>query len=112
SDELRAGYGRYRRIMWNWRAGRIYDTAVPGGLRSAIAEHLVPRLPPRLARFAGRSFFGIDRSPESMAFGSFACVRLCEQRSLLSREFRETVTPARAYAASLAYFRKPPADAT
>jgi asparagine synthase (glutamine-hydrolysing) len=98
--------------MWNWRAGRIYDTAVPGGLRSAIAEHLVPRLPPRLARFAGRSFLGIDRSPESMVFDSFACVRLCEQRSLLSREFREAVTPARAYAASLAYFRKPPADAT
>src|SRR5437763_13917264 len=33
SDELLGGYGRYPRIMWNWRAGRIYDTAVPGGVR-------------------------------------------------------------------------------
>jgi asparagine synthase (glutamine-hydrolysing) len=112
SDELLAGYGRYPRIMWNWRAGRIYDTAVPGHLRSAIAEHLVPRLPPRLARLAGRSFLGADRSPESMVFDSFASVRLCEQRALLSPAFRDAVTPMRAYGASLEYFRRPPASAT
>ncbi len=112
SDELLAGYGRYPRILWNWRAGRIYDTAVPGHLRSAIAEHLVPKLPPRLARFAGRSFLGADRSPESMVFDSFAQVRLCEQRALLSDDFRKLVTPKRAYGASLAYFLTPPDSAT
>ena len=112
SDELLAGYGRYPRIMWNWRAGRIYDSAVPMNLRSAIAEHLVPKLPPRLAQFAGRSFLGIDRSPESMVFDSFASVRLNEQRALLSQDFRSAVTPSRAYASSLSYFRQPPASST
>jgi len=112
SDELLAGYGRYPRIVWNWRAGRIYDTAVPGGVRSAIAERLVPKLPPRLARFAGRSFLGIDRSPESMVFDSFASVRLCEQRALLSEEFKRAATPERAYSASRAYFSRPPANTT
>jgi asparagine synthase (glutamine-hydrolysing) len=112
SDELLAGYGRYPRIMWNWRAGRIYDTAVPGGIRSAIAQRLVPKLPPRLSRFAGRSFLGIDRTPESMVFDSFASVRLSEQRALLSREFRQAVTSEHAYGVSLACFNHPPATAT
>jgi len=112
SDELLAGYGRYPRILWNWRAGRLYDTAVPGHLRSAIAEKVVPMLPPKLARFAGRSFLGIDRSPESMVFDSFASVRLCEQRALLSGDFRNAVTASRAYGPSLAYFRTPPEGAT
>ena len=112
SDELLAGYGRYPRIMWNWRAGRIYDTAVPEHLRSAIVEHVLPKLPPRLARFAGRSFLGLDRRPESMVFDSFASVRLAEQRALLSPDFRKAATSDHAYAASLAYFSQPPAGAT
>ena len=112
SDELLAGYGRYPRIMWNWRAGRIYDTAVPGGVRSAIAERLVPKLPPRLAQFAGRSFLGIDRSPESMVFDSFASVRLRDQRVLLSRDFKQSATAEHAYGASRAYFGRPPAGST
>ena len=112
SDELLAGYGRYPRIMWNWRAGRLYDAAVPGGLRSAIAERLVPTLPPRLARLAGRSFLGIDRSPESMVFDSFASMRLCEQRALLSDDFKHAATSDGAYAASLTHFSRPPEGAT
>ena len=112
SDELLAGYGRYPRTLWNWRAGRLYDTALPGNLRSAIAERLVPRLPPRLARFAGRSFLGADRTPESMVFDSFAQIRLCEQRALLAPDFRSAVSPARAYGPSLEYFRRPGASAT
>src|SRR5215831_2732725 len=112
SDELLAGYGRYPRIVWNWRAGRLYDTAVPGGLRSAIAERLVPKLPPRLARLAARSFLGIDRSPESMVFDSFASVRQCEQRALLSDDFKHAATTDGAYAASLTHFKRPAGNAT
>ena len=42
SDELLAGYGKYPRIAWNWRAGTIYERIVPahlrvGGLPSARA---------------------------------------------------------------------------
>ncbi len=112
SDELLAGYGRYSRIMWNWRAGRLYDTAVPGGVRSAIAERIVPKLPPRLARFAGRSFLGADRTPESMVFDSFASVRLCEQQALLSDELKAAATAERAYAGSRSYFTRPPSNTT
>jgi asparagine synthase (glutamine-hydrolysing) len=111
SDELLAGYGRYPRIVWNWRAGRLYETTVPSSLRAAIAERLVPKLPPRLAQLAGRSFLGIDRSPESMVFDCFASVRLCEQRALLSEDFKRAATADGAYAASLTHFSRP-SDAT
>src|SRR5262249_6743967 len=33
SDELLAGYGKYPRALWNWRAGDVYERLVPGRLR-------------------------------------------------------------------------------
>src|SRR5947207_7568074 len=44
SDELLAGYGKYPRIAWNWRAGTIYERMVPKAARSVIARHVVPRI--------------------------------------------------------------------
>jgi asparagine synthase (glutamine-hydrolysing) len=106
SDELLAGYGRYPRITWNWRAAGVYERAVPGSVRSAIARRLVPSLPESLARYARRSFLA-DRSPEAMVFDSFGAVRLAEQLALVSPALRESVTAGQAYAASLAYFDRP-----
>src|SRR4029078_6874816 len=33
SDELLAGYGKYPRIAWNWRAGTIYERLFPRAVR-------------------------------------------------------------------------------
>ncbi len=52
SDELLAGYGKYLRAAWNWRAGTIYERVVPGAMRDAIATGLVPKLPAALGRYA------------------------------------------------------------
>ena len=111
SDELLAGYGRYPRIAWNWRAARLYERAVPEFMRSVITRRLVPGLPEPLARYARRSFLA-DRSPEAMVFDSFGSVRLAEQRALLSPAFRDSVTASQAYATSLTYFERPGADST
>jgi asparagine synthase (glutamine-hydrolysing) len=105
SDELLAGYGRYPRITWNWRAARFYERLVPGVVRSAITQ-VVPSLPEPLAGYAGRSFLA-DRSQEAVVFDSFGSVRLAEQRALLSPALRASVTAGQAYAASLAYFERP-----
>jgi asparagine synthase (glutamine-hydrolysing) len=105
SDELLAGYGRYPRIAWNWRAARLYERAVPPPIRTAIADRLIPRLPEHLARYARRSFLA-DRSSEAMVFDSFGSVRLAEQRTLLSPELVDTVNAGQAYAASLSYFER------
>jgi asparagine synthase (glutamine-hydrolysing) len=111
SDELLAGYGRYPRIAWNWRAARIYDRAVPSPIRSAIAKQIVPNLPEHLARYARRSFLA-DGSPESIVFDSFGSVRLAEQRALLSPQMRDIVSAGQAYADSLAYFDRPGGGST
>jgi asparagine synthase (glutamine-hydrolysing) len=105
SDELLAGYGRYPRITWNWRAAQAYERAVPKAIRSAIAR-LVPGFPEPLARYARRSFLA-DRSQAGMVFDSFGSVCVAEQRALVSPAMRDRVTAGQAYAASLAYFQRP-----
>src|SRR5206468_3284042 len=74
SDELLAGYGKYPRLAWNWRAGTIYERVVPAAVRASIARGVVPRLPGRIARYAKRSFLAMDRSVESMFLDNFASV--------------------------------------
>jgi asparagine synthase (glutamine-hydrolysing) len=111
SDELLAGYGKYPRIAWNWRAGTIYEGIVPSPLRSAIARAL-PWVPGTFGRYARRSFLAMDRTPASMFLDNFASIRLADQRRLLSAEARQTATPADAYSSSLAYFYRPNGHST
>ena len=112
SDELLAGYGKYLRLAWNWRAGSIYERYVPSGIRTSIARAVVPRLPRKLARYAGRTFLAMERTPESMVFDNFASIRLGDQQSLLAAGVCEGATAARAYAASRALFDRPNGTST
>jgi asparagine synthase (glutamine-hydrolysing) len=107
SDELLAGYGKYLRLAWNWRAGALYERLVPSRIRASIAGRIVPRLPHRLSRYADRTFLALERTPESMFFDNFAAVRLRDQWSLLAPGLRESATDAVAYARSRAHFDKP-----
>jgi asparagine synthase (glutamine-hydrolysing) len=107
SDELLAGYGRYPRIAWNWRAGTVYERVVPRAVRSLVADGVVPVLPGSIGRYARRSFLAMDRTPESMFFDNFAAIRLDDQRRLLSASRHSSVTPLQAYGASAAHFRQP-----
>ena len=45
SDELLAGYGKYPRSPWNWRAGTVYERMMPRGVRAVDRRGVVPRLP-------------------------------------------------------------------
>jgi asparagine synthase (glutamine-hydrolysing) len=112
SDELLAGYGKYPRAIWNWRAGAAYRRLVPQSLRGAIATALVPRIPSRLGRYARRSFLAMDGSPEAMFFDNFAAVTLADQLSLLSPDLRPTISRQRAYGSSMAHFHQPSGDSS
>jgi asparagine synthase (glutamine-hydrolysing) len=107
SDELLAGYGKYPRVAFNWRAGTVYERVLPPALRRSIAQGVVPRLPRRLARYATRSFLAMDRSPESMFFDNFASIRLADQRRLLAPGLRDLATRDNAYGPSVGYFNAP-----
>jgi asparagine synthase (glutamine-hydrolysing) len=107
SDELLAGYGKYPRIAWNWRAGGVYQRWMPRVLRHAIGDRLVPHLPTALGRYASRSFLALDRSVEAMVLDNFAAIRLADQQRLLAPGLRDLATQQSAYSPSLAYFEAP-----
>jgi len=112
SDELLAGYGKYPRAAFNWRAGTIYERLLPQALRTTFARGVLPHLPRRLARYANRSFLAMDRSPEAMFFDNFAAIRLADQQRLLSPAFAAAATRQQAYASSLSYFNTPNGSST
>jgi len=107
SDELLAGYGKYPRAAWNWRAGTIYERMLPAPIRDSIARGVLPMLPPRLARDAPPPFLAMARTPESMFFDNFASIRIADQQRLLSSPLRDLATNAGAYGASLSHFNTP-----
>jgi len=112
SDELLAGYGKYLRLQWNWRAGGVYNSLLPPRARAFVASQLVPRLPGRLRRYAQRSFLAMARTPEAMFLDNFAAIRIADQRDLLAPGLRDLATNACAYDASVEYFRTPDRSAT
>jgi asparagine synthase (glutamine-hydrolysing) len=112
SDELMAGYGKYLRLAWNWRAGTLYERVVPRRLRQFVASHIVPHLPGTAGRYARRSFLAMDRTPASMFLDNFAAIRLADQQELLAPDFRAAATRANAYGPSLEYFTRPNGSST
>jgi asparagine synthase (glutamine-hydrolysing) len=103
SDELLAGYAKYPRALVNWRAGRLWQLA-PEAVRQFVSETLLPRLPSRVARYAGRSFFAMPYTPEAMFFDNFAAMGIGRQAALLDARLAQRSMPASAYGPSRAYF--------
>ena len=103
SDELLAGYGKYPRAVVNWRAGAVYESMIPAGLRARIAHSVIPRLPGRAGRYARRSFLAMPRNVSAMFLDNFAGMPVRQQRELLSAE---ALTGCDPYASSLAYFHQ------
>lgn len=101
SDELLAGYGKYPRALFNWRAGGLYERALPATLRSAVADTLVPMLPGRVGRYARRSFLAMPRDAATMFMDNFAGVPMRLQHELLDPSLAHGRRP---YVASLEYF--------
>ena len=112
SDELLAGYGKYPRIALNWRAGTVYQRMLPKSMRRVVANQLVPLLPGRARRIAGRSFQAMEPTPEAMFLDNFAAIRLSDQAHLLQRNAGADHLWARAYGSSMQSFERPPAGSS
>jgi asparagine synthase (glutamine-hydrolysing) len=82
ADELFLGYNRYRVTAWNERLGRPYWAVVPPRLRTAISAW-VRRSPPRLRRYAERSFLGPPPGVRGLFYENFAVFPEAMQRLLL-----------------------------
>jgi asparagine synthase (glutamine-hydrolysing) len=100
SDELLAGYGKYPRSLLNWKAGRVYERALPAAVRTAVASAVVPWLPGRVGALARRSFLAMPRQPAAMFFDNFAGMPMHLQRELLD----PSLLGSDPYRSSLDYF--------
>jgi asparagine synthase (glutamine-hydrolysing) len=79
ADELFLGYNRYRVTAWNERLGRPYWAVMPRRARDGMSR-AAGGLPPRLRKYATRSFLGQPPGPRAL---------FCENFSVFHQSLRE-----------------------
>jgi asparagine synthase (glutamine-hydrolysing) len=95
SDEMFAGYGRYRLYEWNRAALRWYRL-LPGGLRRFLQSRLEdsPLLSGGLRRKLRHSFLGRGETLESLYLDNFYCAFWPRPARLMRAIFHIGTTPA------------------
>ncbi|MFL6352127.1 MAG: asparagine synthase (glutamine-hydrolyzing) [Bryobacteraceae bacterium] len=84
SDEIFAGYERYRWNLINSRAGQLYG-AIPGFIRQAVSRNLetTPLLKASLRRKIRHTFIGREATVESLLLDNFYCAFSREEQNRL-----------------------------
>jgi len=92
SDELLAGYGRYRRTIWNLAWGRKYNKLAPSIARDTIRKQ-IERMPQggRLRQKLMRTFLVLSPELESIYFDNFAVFPTPMQQHMFTRETNERI---------------------
>lgn len=95
SDEMFAGYGRYRTTVYNLALGRHYERVVPERLRRA-ARALISALSrhTKLGRTFTRTALYLPADVTSLYFDNFAVFSRAWQDELLRPELRDRLGPA------------------
>jgi len=92
SDELLAGYGRYRRTIWNLEMGRRYNKLTPSIARNSIRNQIERTLPSgRLRQKLMRTFLVLSPELESIYFDNFAVFSAPMQQNMFTRTTRERI---------------------
>lgn len=101
SDEMLAGYNRYRVTVFNRRFGQAYERLVPGPLRGAVRS-AVQALPATstLGRRLGRTFLGRAADLDTLYFDNFAVFPRDRQSALLAPGLRASLAGVDPYAAA------------
>lgn len=92
SDELLAGYGRYRKTMLNLKLGSRYEQLVPSRIRNIVRKQIET-----LSNGSGlkqklqRSFLTLSPDLESIYFDNFAVFPRAMQAKLLTPATRERI---------------------
>ncbi len=98
SDELLAGYGRYRKTILNLSLGKRYRSLTPSLVRSAV-ENGIKGLPTsRVRQRLLRSFLTVSPEIGSIYFDNFAVFPLATQADLLSSSSLEQIGGVDPYA--------------
>jgi asparagine synthase (glutamine-hydrolysing) len=87
SDEMLAGYGRYRKTVYNLALGRRYQSLTPAALRRAVAGAVGSLgAGSRVRQKLERTFVCLPADLESLYFDNVAVFPRAMQRSLLTPE--------------------------
>ena len=91
SDELLAGYGRYRKTILNLSLGKRYWSLTPDVVRGAVSSGIKGLPTSRMRQKLLRSFLGVAPDIESIYFDNFAVFPLAMQADLLSNAAIEQI---------------------
>ena len=110
SDELLAGYGRYRKTILNLSLGKHYRTLTPSVVRGAVRSGIQGLPTSKVRQKLLRSFLGVAPDIESIYFDNFAVFPLAMQGDLLSKETLERIGGIDPYAGVRAALEQTDAD--
>src|SRR6266498_2193109 len=91
SDELMAGYARYRKTILNLALGERYHRIIPTGFRDLVRKRLDGMTGSRLRLKLGRTFLNLPPDIESIYFDNFAVFSRSDQAQLLTHETVERI---------------------
>jgi asparagine synthase (glutamine-hydrolysing) len=86
SDELMAGYARYRKTILNLAAGECYHRMVPAGVRDLIRGQIAGMSASKLRAKLKRTFLSLAPDIESIYFDNFSVFSRADQQQLLTRD--------------------------
>ena len=86
SDELMAGYARYRKTILNLAVGERYHRMVPAGVRDLIRGQIAGMSASKLRAKLSRTFLSLSPDIESIYFDNFAVFPRSAQQQLLTRD--------------------------
>ena len=103
SDELLAGYDKYRKTVYNLALGRAYHNTMPASVRNAV-ERAILKLngASRVRQKLSRTFLCLEPRIEDIYFDNFSVFSRAMQRRLFTRDTRERMLESDPYAAPLA----------
>jgi asparagine synthase (glutamine-hydrolysing) len=107
SDETLAGYGRYRKTVYNLRFGRAYEAVSSPWMRRAVRAGIT-RMPlgPRTRQKLARTFLCLPSRLDALYLENFAVFSSLQQRSLLAPELRDQVAGLDPYAVANRLFEQ------
>jgi asparagine synthase (glutamine-hydrolysing) len=107
SDELLAGYARYRKTLLNLSLGQRYQDLLPRDIRTAVKARIAA-LPPasRLSQKLRRTFLALNGDVESIYFDNFAVFSRAMQKDLFTAQAREQIGAIDPYAGMPDVFSK------
>lgn len=105
SDELLAGYGKYKKTLLNFSFGKAYENLIPAFARSALREIIEKHSPlPLVGEKLKRTFFYLKPEIESLYFDNFSVFSRHALKNLFSFQTLESLNSVDPYEVEKKHF--------